>query len=138
MHVLQAVCLGIGANVLLVGGASGTPGPAEGSQEAMAGLVAAGALLAAGSVPKLLLGGLAAAAGPSALGAVLRAATMLAGLGVVGAAAGPLFARFSWPGALPAPGPLPPSWTPPQRGSGYVRSLLAGAPAVPALPPPRS
>jgi hypothetical protein len=139
VHVLQALCLGIGANVLLVGGTAGTPGPAEGGQEAMAGLVAAGALLAAGSVPKLLLGGLAAAAGPSALvGPLLRAAAALAGLGALGAAA-PLAARFAWPAALPVRGPVP---TPagavqtPTRDL-RVRSLLAGAPSVPALPPPR-
>jgi hypothetical protein len=135
VHVLQALCLGIGANVLLVGGASGTPGPAEGSQEAMAGLVAAGALLAAGSVPRLLLGGLAAAAGPSALlGPLLHAASLLAGLGLGAAAlrttihavpaAGPLVARAAAAGGPPAaPGP------------GYVRSLLGGAPL--ALPPPQ-
>jgi hypothetical protein len=134
VHVLQAVCLGIGANVLLVGGTSGASSPAGESQDAMAGLVAAGALLAAGSVPRLLLGGLAAAAGPSALlGPLLQAASLLAGLGLGAAAlkttvhavpaAGPLVARAAAVGGPPAsPGP------------GYVRSLLGGAPL--ALPPP--
>ena len=131
VHVLQALCLGIGANVLLVGGTSGTPGPAEGSQEAMAGLVAAGALLAAGSVPKLLLGGLAAAAGPSALWR--RPAGRHRCWPAWGSRAPP-------PGPLVRPllvarrparaGPAAPRAAPPRRRSGYVRSLLAGAPAA--------
>ena len=136
VHVLQAVCLGIGANVLLQGGTAGGD-----SQQAMAGLVAAGSLLAAGSVPRLLLGGLAAAAGPGALiGPVLQAATLLAGVGVLGKAAGAAggHARFAWPAVLPAPG----SVSPPAGGSAppgrelHVRSILAGPHLVPALPPP--
>jgi hypothetical protein len=127
VHVLQAMCLGIGANVLLVGG-----GASAGADEAMAGLIAAGSLLAAGSVPKLLLGGLAAAAGPSAaLGPLLHAASLLAGAGALAPLA-PLtrIAPVARPPTPPAPSPPPPGLS-----GGYVRSLRGSAPL--ALPPPK-
>jgi hypothetical protein len=139
VHVLQALCLGIGVNVLLVGGAAAGPGPAGDAQDAAAGLLAAGFLFAAGTVPKLLLGGLAAAAGPSALvGPALQAATLLAGVGVLPL---PQRAPRAYPREVPPSGGLVPyAGAAPSGGGGtYVRSLLAGAPPATApllLPPP--
>lgn len=136
VQVLQAVCLGIGANILVVGGAN-----SDGAGELMAGLVGAGAILAAGTVPKLVLGRLAPAAGTGLLGGAVQAATMLAGFGVAGAVAK---GGFTWvqavaPAALGAgvPGGGAVVTQVGRVGSGYVRSILAGAPTVPMLPPPR-
>jgi hypothetical protein len=133
VQVLQALCLGIGANILLVGGAS-----SDGRQGVMAGLIGAGAILAAGTVPGLLLRRLtpAAASAPGWLWTVLNAATVLAGVGL-GAQA---LKTWAWPvlrTALPAGAPATATVSTAAAASrtGYVRSLLGGAPL--ALPPPK-
>jgi hypothetical protein len=134
VQVLQAVCLGIGANILLVGGAS-----SDGRQGVMAGLIGAGAILAAGTVPGLLLRRLtpAAASAPGWLWTALNAATVLVGVGLGAQAlktwAWPVF-KTALPAGAPAAGAVATATQAAPR-TGYVRSLLGGAPL--ALPPPK-
>jgi hypothetical protein len=102
----------------------------------MAGLIGAGAILAAGTVPGLLLRRLtpAGASAPGWLWTALNAATVLVGVGL-GAQA---LRTWAWPvfrTALPAgaPGAVATATQATLR-TGYVRSLLGSAPL--ALPPP--
>lgn len=123
VQVLQAVCLGIGANVIVVGSAY-----SGGASEVMAGLVGAGSLLAAGAVPKLVLGGLAGTSGAGAGGLVKAAVDIglvVAGLGAVKAAAGAATVTqvVAQQGVVAG------------SRSGYVVSLLGGR--TPLLPAPR-
>jgi hypothetical protein len=108
----------------------------------LAASVGVGAILAALSLPGMLLGTLARAQlAPGAVGTTLHAAAMLAGIGLAWPA-GPAVvtpvtrAVGAFAGATPAPATVAPI----ARG-GYVGSLLAaGAPTPPpvlALPPPR-
>lgn len=127
VQVLQAVCLGIGANVIVVGSAY-----SGGASEVMAGLVGAGSLLAAGAVPKLVLGGLAGTTtgGAGAAGGLVKAAVdiglVVAGLGAVKAAAGAATVTqvVAQQGAVAG------------ARSGHVVSLLGGR--TPLLPAPKS
>ena len=136
VQVLQAVCLGLGAALLAAPFVTGgVEGPAEAILSASIGI---GSILAAMSLPGMLLGSLARASlAPGVLGSALQAGTMLAGFGLPwmagmagmgGAAAASAAAGTTakagyaamWPvhpPALPMPGPAPMS-------GGYVRSVL--------------
>jgi hypothetical protein len=135
VQVLQAVCLGIGSALLA---APVTPG-GDAVQDVMSCCIGIGAILAAATVPGLLLGSLArtGVGGPS-LQTVLTVASVIAGVGATAAVAS-RWSRIAPPMGLPSGGTpgvatVYPAW--PATPSGYVRSILAGAPSVPALPPP--
>jgi hypothetical protein len=137
VQVLQAACLGIGGWLIsapLVAGR--VEGPGEGLLSAGVGTAA---ILAAMSLPQMLLGSLARAnLAPGVLYAALHAATMLAGFGVAWRAIDPAL-RTAVYTVVPRPGaglPASPGAAATFIGGGYVSSLLGGAPP-PALPPPR-
>lgn len=118
VQVLQATCLGIGANVILVGSAH-----SGGASEIMAGLMGAGSLLAAGSIPKMVLGGLAPETG-NMRRTLKRAFYVVAGLGAASAGVATVTQVVGAAGAV--------------RGYGgtYVGSLLGDGP-LPLLPAPK-
>jgi hypothetical protein len=139
VQVLQAVCLGIGAAMITAPVVtSGAPsGPTE---DLMSAAIGVGAILAAAAFPGMLLGalgrtGVAAAAG-HVLGTAVQVAGVVAGVGVASAAA--KHAILQRPLGLPAgvPGASGAAVASAPARSGYVRSILAGAPTVPALPKP--
>jgi hypothetical protein len=137
VQVLQAACLGLGAALLsapLVRG--GVDGPAQG---VLAASVGVGAILAASSLPGMLLGTLARAQlAPGVVGTTLQAAVMLAGIGLVWPAGRAVVTPVSRAAGALAGAPLGTATVAPIAGGGYVGSLLAGgAPTLPALPPPR-
>jgi hypothetical protein len=112
-------------------------GPVQGMMSVAIGV---GAILAAMSLPTMLLGSLARAnVAPGMLSTALNVAAMLSGFGLVrGVAAAAPVARATavFPG-LATGGAGAAVVYPATTGSGYVRSLLAGAPARLALPPPK-
>jgi hypothetical protein len=138
VQVLQATCLGLGAALL---SAPLVPGEVEGpAQGVLAASVGVGAILAALSLPGMLLGTLARAQlAPGVVGTTLQAAAMLAGIGLAWPAGPAIVTPVTRAvGAFAGPPPAGATVAPIARG-GYVGSLLAGAPSPPpvlALPPP--
>jgi hypothetical protein len=142
VQVLQAGCLGLGAALVASPLVSGNyEGPLQGM---MSGVLGVGAIVAAISLPSMLLGSLARANfAPGVLSSAVNAASLLSGFGALrglGAAAtvaavAPRASIYPVAPALTAAAPA--ALGAAGAGSGYVYSLLSGAPPRLALPPPR-
>jgi hypothetical protein len=131
VQVLQTLCLAVGGWLLSAGVVAGGA-PSDAVKDALTMLVGAGIVFTAGTLPPLLLGGLARAGigGATVVNSALHLATLVAAFSAAG---------FPGPATLHQMGrrPVPPAPPPPssQVGGGYVRSILGSAPK--ALPPPK-
>lgn len=132
VQVLQAVCLGIGAAMITAPVVTGGD-PSNPLQDLFSGIIGVGAILAAASFPGMLLGALSRTGLPrwvgQLAGVALQVASVAVGVGVVA----PVVARYA---SIRPPMGLPAAPSATTATSGYVRSLLADAPAQKLLPPP--
>jgi len=136
VQVPQAVCLGIGAAMLAEAVAgNGYDTPMEGMVSALMGV---GSIAAAGELPGLLLGSLvrAGVGGTSVVNTALQMGTILAGGAMAGAVARAGAATVTPAAVAAAPTMAAGAGQATVVQSGYVRSLLAGAPRL-LLPPPQ-